>query len=155
MPSMLDDEGDSTCSEDSESDSTCSEDSESDSTCSEDSGSDIGRSVVRRQSILTMRWAQQAYQDTQGPVAGVVSYFEYRGSLQCGRVIIALFLNVLSLPHRRSFTPPLCDTPPGSAYVGATASGLGVGSWPRLLRTRGPKCGAQTERSGFRGRWWR
>jgi len=66
---MVDDEGYSTCSKGSESDSTCSEDSESDSTCSEDSDSDIGRSVIRRQSTLTMHWAQQAYQDTQEPVA--------------------------------------------------------------------------------------
>jgi len=59
--------------------STCSEDSDSDSTCSEDSGSDIGRSVVRRQSTLTMHWAQQAFQDTQEPVAGRGELFRMQG----------------------------------------------------------------------------
>ena len=51
---MVDDEGYSTCSEDSDSDPR----------------TDIGRLVVRRQSTLTMHWAQQAFQDTQEPVAG-------------------------------------------------------------------------------------
>ena len=43
----------------------------------------------------------------------MVIYFECRGSLPCDRAIITLPLGVLSLPHRRSFSPP------GSSYVGA------------------------------------
>ena len=54
-------------------------DEEGYSTCSEDSDSDIGRSVVRRQSILTMHLAQQAFQDTQEPVVGHGELFRVQG----------------------------------------------------------------------------
>ena len=66
---MVDDEGYS----------ACSEDSDSDSTCSGDSDNDMGRSVVRRQSTLTMHWAQQAFQDTQEPVPGRGELFQMQG----------------------------------------------------------------------------
>ena len=49
----------------------------------------------------------------------MVSYFKCRASLSCGCVLIALFLSVLSLPHRRSFPPPPLRRPHESSYVGA------------------------------------
>ena len=91
--------------------STCSEDSDSDSTCSEDSDCDMGRPVVRRQSTLTMHWAQQAFQDTQEPVPGRGELFQMQGQSAVWSCDNRLVLSVLSLPHRRSFTPPSATSP--------------------------------------------
>lgn len=92
--------------------STCSKDSDSDSTCSEDSDSDMGRSVVRRQSTLTMHWAQQAFQDTQETMAGRGELFQMQGQS-------VVWLCVNRLVFERAFFasspivyPPLCDVPP-------------------------------------------
>ena len=60
---------------DDEDHSTCRKDSDSDSMCSEDSDSDMGR----RQSTLTMHWAQLAFQDTQETMAGRGKLFQMQG----------------------------------------------------------------------------
>jgi hypothetical protein len=98
---MVDDEGYS----------TCSGDSDSDSTCSEDSDCDMGRPVVRRQSTLTMHWAQQAFQDTQEPVPGRGELFQMQGQSavwSCDNRLVFERAFFASSP----IVYQLCDAPP-------------------------------------------
>ena len=91
--------------------STCSEDSDSDSPCSEDSDCDMGRSVVRRQSTLTMHWAQQAFQDTQEPVPSRGELFQMHGQSavwSCDNRLVFERAFFASSP----IVYQLCDAPP-------------------------------------------